>query len=131
MIMTLTIMTLADENSEFDVLFLGIFTIIMIVGMYVLVPIFTVKYICRNRKQWSLWRWECVISTSEQRSFVSSSNSVIENQCKEKCVLNAILGKNEDRDVFCKFQTLSGYGWSKTPEEFEEMMNKASLNPLW
>jgi len=49
--MTLTIMTLADENSEFDVLFLGIFTIIMIVGMYVLVPIFTVKYICRNRKQ--------------------------------------------------------------------------------
>jgi len=53
---------------------------------------------------------KCVISTSEQRSFVSSSNSVIENQCKEECVLNTILGKNEDRDVFCKFQTLSEYG---------------------
>lgn len=50
MIMTLTIMTLADENSEFDVIFLGTSTIILIVGMYVLAPIFTVKYICRNRK---------------------------------------------------------------------------------
>jgi len=74
---------------------------------------------------------ECTISTSEQRSFVSSGSSMIENQCKEDCVLNSILGKNDDRDVFCKFQTLSGYGWSKTPEEFEEIMNKASLNPLW
>jgi hypothetical protein len=74
---------------------------------------------------------ECIISTSEQRSSVSSGSSMIENQCKEECVLNALLGKNEDRDVFCKFHTLSGYGWSKAPEEFEEIMDKASLNPLW
>jgi len=39
MITTLSLMTLAQENSEFDVIFLGISTIGIIVGMYVVAPV--------------------------------------------------------------------------------------------
>jgi len=39
MIATLSLMTLAQENSEFDVIFLGVSTIGLIVGMYVVAPV--------------------------------------------------------------------------------------------
>jgi len=49
MIATLSIMTLAQENSEFDAIFLGIPTIGLILGMYVVSPIVLVWKI-RKRK---------------------------------------------------------------------------------
>jgi len=49
MITTLSIMTLADENSEFDVIFLGISTIGLIIGMYVVTPVVLVWKV-RKRK---------------------------------------------------------------------------------
>jgi len=50
MVTTLSMMTLTENDSEFDVIFLGITTIGLIVGMYIIVPIFTINYVCRNRK---------------------------------------------------------------------------------
>lgn len=47
MITTLSIMTLAQEDSEFDVIFLGLSTICLIVGMYVVAPI-TIIYKIRK-----------------------------------------------------------------------------------
>ena len=44
MITTLSIMTLAHEDSEFDVLFLGASTIGLIVGMYVVAPITIIRF---------------------------------------------------------------------------------------
>lgn len=48
MITTLSIMTLAHEDSEFDVIFLGISTIVLIVGMYVVAPV-TIIWKIKNR----------------------------------------------------------------------------------
>jgi hypothetical protein len=50
MISALSIMTLAHEDSEFDVVFLGVSTIGIIVGMYIVTPVVTVNYIWRKRK---------------------------------------------------------------------------------
>ena len=50
MITALSIMTLAHENSEFDVVFFGISTIGLIVGMYIVTPVVVVNYIWRKRK---------------------------------------------------------------------------------
>jgi len=49
MITTLSIMTLADENSEFQVITLGISTIGLVVGMYVVAPVILVWKV-RKRK---------------------------------------------------------------------------------
>ena len=45
MITVLSIMTLAEENSEIQVVMFGALTISVIVGMYVIVPVFVIKKI--------------------------------------------------------------------------------------
>lgn len=49
MITTLSIMTLADENSEFDVIFLGLSTIGLIVGMYIVAPVVVIYKVKKLR----------------------------------------------------------------------------------
>ena len=73
---------------------------------------------------------QCVISASGNSGGYSSDSSIYENQCKQSCAHAGSLEKNEIRNVSCKFQTMSGYGWVSSPEEFEYMIDKLSLNPL-
>jgi len=74
---------------------------------------------------------QCIISTSGiDGGYSSSDSSVSENQCKEYCVLAGSSESNEIRNVSCKFQTIFGYEWVSSPEEFEDMIDKLSLNPL-
>lgn len=50
MISTLSIMTLIDNDSEFQVILFGISTIGLIVGMYIVAPTVAVNYAWRKRK---------------------------------------------------------------------------------
>jgi hypothetical protein len=50
MISTLSIMALADEGSEFQVVIFGISTIGLIVGMYIIAPAITINYVWKKRK---------------------------------------------------------------------------------
>ena len=74
---------------------------------------------------------DCLVTTVGDSGFSSSEDkSTSENQCKQSCVWAGKVESNEKRNVSCKFQTFSGYGWVTSPEEFEYMVDKLSLNPL-
>ena len=74
---------------------------------------------------------ECLITVSSINGFMSSAGmSQSEYQCKEDCLWQGNTDSNEKQNISCKFQTISGYGWVATPEEFEYMIDKLSLNPV-
>ena len=74
---------------------------------------------------------ECLITVSSINGFMSSAGmSQSEYQCKEDCLWQGNTDSNEKQNISCKFQTISGYGWVATPEEFEYMIDKLSLNPI-
>ncbi len=74
---------------------------------------------------------ECLITASGASGFMSSaSGSQSEYQCKEDCLWQGNAESNEKQNISCKFQTISGYGWIATPDEFEYMIDKLSLNPV-
>ncbi len=74
---------------------------------------------------------ECLVTASSERGFSSSlEKSTSENQCKQSCAWSGNVESDEKENVSCKFQTVSGYGWIASPEEFEYMIDKLSLNPL-
>ena len=74
---------------------------------------------------------QCLITSSDDRGFTSSLDKVVtEKQCKQSCAWTDNIDSNEDRKVACKFQTISGYGWVTSPQEFEYLVDKLSLNPI-
>lgn len=73
---------------------------------------------------------QCVISASGNDGGYSSESSIYENQCMQSCVDAGSIEENEIRTVSCKFQTISGYEWTSSPEEFEYVIDKLSLNPI-
>ena len=74
---------------------------------------------------------ECLITASGVSGFMSSTSwSQSEYQCKEDCLWQGNAESNEEQNVSCKFQTMSGYGWVASPDEFEYMIDKLSLNPV-
>ena len=74
---------------------------------------------------------ECLVTAFSDRGFSSSTEkSISENQCKQSCSHTGNAQVNEQRNVSCKFQTISGYGWIASSAEFEYMIDKLSLNPL-
>ena len=73
---------------------------------------------------------ECLITASSVNGFMSSAGrSQSEYQCKEDCVWQGNAKTNEKQNVSCKFQTMSGYGWVASPEEFEGMVDKRLFSP--
>ena len=74
---------------------------------------------------------ECFVTIASNNRFSSSEErSILEYQCKQSCVWAGNNESNEKQNVSCKFQTISGYGWVASPEEFGDMVDKLSLNPL-
>jgi hypothetical protein len=73
---------------------------------------------------------DCLVISSSERGFSSSAGQSSEIQCKQSCAQVGNSDVNEKRNVSCKFQTISGYGWVASPEEFGYMIDKLSLNPL-
>ena len=75
---------------------------------------------------------ECLVTASGDRGFSSSTEkSTSENQCKQSCAWTENIESDEKLNVSCKFQTISGYGWIASSAEFEYMIDKLSLNPLY
>ena len=73
----------------------------------------------------------CLVTSSSENRFSSSEDkSTSEYQCKQSCAWAGNTESNEKQNVSCKFQTISGYGWIASPEEFGYMVDKLSLNPL-
>jgi hypothetical protein len=72
---------------------------------------------------------QCIISAFGNNGGHSSKSSIYENQCKQSCVSSGNSEVNKNRNVSCKFETISGYGWVTSPKEFEYMIDKLSLNP--
>ena len=70
------------------------------------------------------WAWESQFSSSVEES-------ASEHQCKQSCVWMANAKSTEKQNVSCRFQTISGYGWIASPEEFEHMIiaDTFPLNP--
>jgi len=73
---------------------------------------------------------ECIISASGNDGGYLSKSSLYENQCKQSCANAGSIEENEIRTVSCKFQTISGYGWITSPEEFDYMIDKLILDSL-
>lgn len=74
---------------------------------------------------------DCLVTSSSESRFSSSEErSILEYQCKQSCAWAGNTESNEKQNVSCKFQTISGYGWIASPEEFGYMVDKLSLNPL-
>jgi len=74
---------------------------------------------------------QCIISASGNNGgYSSSDSSFTENQCKQNCARAGNIEANEIRDVSCKFQTISGYEWISDPEEFDDMIDKLTLDSL-
>ena len=74
---------------------------------------------------------ECLVTIASNNRFSSSEDkSISESQCKKSCVWAGNNESNEKQNVSCKFQTISGYGWVASPEEFRHIIDKLSLNPL-
>ncbi|WP_420545504.1 hypothetical protein [Nitrosopumilus sp.] len=74
---------------------------------------------------------ECLITASSINGFMSSAGkSQSEYQCKEDCLWQGNAESNEKQNVSCKFQTISGYRWIASPEEFEYMIDNLSLSQV-
>ena len=74
---------------------------------------------------------ECLVTASSEKGFSSSlEKSTSENQCKQSCAWTGNIKHDEKQKVSCRFQTISGYGWVESPEKFEKVVDKLSLNPL-
>ena len=76
---------------------------------------------------------ECIVTASYSQGGFSTSvdKSTSEHQCKQSC---AWMGNNNQKhnDVSCKFQTVFGYGWIASAEEFEDLIvdYPVSRNPF-
>ena len=78
---------------------------------------------------------ECIVTASYSHGGFNSSvdRSTSENQCKQSCAWTGSSNqKHDDTNVSCKFQTVSGYGWIESAEEFEDLIvdYPVSRNPL-
>ncbi len=67
---------------------------------------------------------ECIITASySHEGFVSSADKLTsENQCKHSCAWAGNSHSGEKQNVSCRFQTVSGYGWIASAEEFEDLI---------
>ena len=75
---------------------------------------------------------QCLVTASGNNQFSSSvEESTSEHQCKQSYVWTANVKSTEKQNVSCRFQTISGYGWVASPEEFEHIVivDKFPLNP--
>ena len=67
---------------------------------------------------------QCSVSVLNQEGghlTSSGSASVNENQCKEDCISTGNSERDQETEIFCKFKTITWYGWEKTPQEFPEL----------
>lgn len=67
---------------------------------------------------------ECIVTASSSMDgFISSvDKSTSENQCKQSCAWAGNSHPHERQNTSCKFQTVSGYGWTVYSEEFEDLI---------
>ena len=76
---------------------------------------------------------ECIVTAYLYEGFSTSvDKSTSENQCKHSCAWAGNPHSSEKQNVSCKFQTVSGYGWIVSAEEFEDLIvdSPVSKNPL-
>ena len=74
---------------------------------------------------------QCLVTSSSTSGFSSSSEkSISESQCKQNCVWSENMKSNESQKVSCKFQTISGYGWVASPDDFGHVEDTHVFSPL-